>query len=471
MATQIKLPEVAAGATHAVISSWQVAVGDQVVVGQQLAEIETDKAAVELLAETAGTILELLCKPGDEIEVGSVIAMIGESGESAAAPADQTPSDESPAAETSAPATPAPVAEAAASTASPVASPVTSPVASPVAAPVATNAAATPVVAPAEATQASGRQRVSPIARKLAKDAGVDVSQITGTGPSGRVVRRDVEASVANGAVAAQPVAAPAVASPVVAAPAAAPEAPAPAPVSTSASKEIASQEYSSTYSTIPHTSMRKAIARRLTESKSTVPHFYLNADCAVDELLALRKKINESSQVKISVNDMVVRAVAAAFEDVPDANVVWGPDAMIKYESVDISIAVSTEGGLLTPVIRGVEKRSLSNIARTITDLAERSRAGKLRQEELNGGSFAVTNLGMFGTSSFSAILNPPQSGILAVGAASPKAVVVDGEITIVTIMSVTLSADHRAVDGALAAQWLAAFKARIENPLTMLI
>jgi len=471
MATQIKLPEVAAGATHAVISSWQVAVGDQVVVGQQLAEIETDKAVVELLAETAGTILELLGKPGDEIEVGSVIAMIGESGESAAAPADQTPSDESPAAETSAPATPAPVAEAAASTASPVASPVTSPVASPVAAPVATNAAATPVVAPAEATQASGRQRVSPIARKLAKDAGVDVSQITGTGPSGRVVRRDVEASVANGAVAAQPVAAPAVASPVVAAPAAAPEAPAPAPVSTSASKEIASQEYSSTYSTIPHTSMRKAIARRLTESKSTVPHFYLNADCAVDELLALRKKINESSQVKISVNDMVVRAVAAAFEDVPDANVVWGPDAMIKYESVDISIAVSTEGGLLTPVIRGVEKRSLSNIARTITDLAERSRAGKLRQEELNGGSFAVTNLGMFGTSSFSAILNPPQSGILAVGAASPKAVVVDGEITIVTIMSVTLSADHRAVDGALAAQWLAAFKARIENPLTMLI
>jgi len=469
MATQIKLPEVAAGATHAVISSWQVAVGDQVVVGQQLAEIETDKAAVELLAETAGTILELLGKPGDEIEVGSVIAMIGESGESAAAPADQTPSDESPAAETSAPATPAPVAEAAASTASPVASPVTSPVASPVAAPVATNAAATPVVAPAEATQASGRQRVSPIARKLAKDAGVDVSQITGTGPSGRVVRRDVEASVANGAVAAQPVAAPAVASPVVAAPAAAPEAP--APVSTSASKEIASQEYSSTYSTIPHTSMRKAIARRLTESKSTVPHFYLNADCAVDELLALRKKINESSQVKISVNDMVVRAVAAAFEDVPDANVVWGPDAMIKYESVDISIAVSTDGGLLTPVIRGVEKRSLSNIARTITDLAERSRAGKLRQEELNGGSFAVTNLGMYGTSSFSAILNPPQSGILAVGAASPKAVVVDGEITIVTIMSVTLSADHRAVDGALAAQWLAAFKARIENPLTMLI
>lgn len=442
MATQIKLPEVAAGATHAVISSWQVAVGDQVVVGQQLAEIETDKAVVELLAETAGTILELIGKPGDEMEVGSTIAMVGEAGESAAAPEPVTPVAEAPAP----------------SAAAPVASPVVSPVASPVASPV-----SEPVAIPAEPVQASGRQRVSPIARKLAKDAGVDVSQITGTGPSGRVVRRDVEASVANGTAAAQP--APTTSASPVAAPQAA------APVSTSASKELASQEYSSTYSTVPHTSMRKAIARRLTESKSTVPHFYLNADCKVDELLALRKKINESSQVKISVNDMVVRAVAAAFEDVPEANVVWGPDAMIKYESVDISIAVSTDGGLLTPVLRGVEKRSLSNIARTITDLAERSRAGKLRQEELNGGSFAVTNLGMYGTSSFSAILNPPQSGILAVGAAGPKAVVVDGEITIATIMSVTLSADHRAVDGALAAQWLAAFKARIENPLTMLI
>ena len=442
MATQIKLPEVAAGATHAVISSWQVAVGDQVVVGQQLAEIETDKAVVELLAETAGTILELIGKPGDEMEVGSTIAMVGEAGETATAPEPVTPVAEAP----------APPAAA------PVSSPVVSPVANPVASPV-----SEPVATPAEPVQASGRQGVSPIARKLAKDAGVDVSQITGTGPSGRVVRRDVEASVANGTAAAHP------ASPAAASPVAAPQAA--APVSTSASKELASQEYSSTYSTVPHTSMRKAIARRLTESKSTVPHFYLNADCKVDELLALRKKINESSQVKISVNDMVVRAVAAAFEDVPEANVVWGPDAMIKYESVDISIAVSTDGGLLTPVLRGVEKRSLSNIARTITDLAERSRAGKLRQEELNGGSFAVTNLGMYGTSSFSAILNPPQSGILAVGAAGPKAVVVDGEITIATIMSVTLSADHRAVDGALAAQWLAAFKARIENPLTMLI
>jgi pyruvate dehydrogenase E2 component (dihydrolipoamide acetyltransferase) len=424
MATQIKLPEVAAGATHAVISSWLVNVGDTIVVGQQLAEIETDKAVVELLAEEAGTVLQLIGKPGDEMEVGSTIAVVGAPGESA----------EVPAAEPEAPAAEVPAA--------PVAAPIATPVATPPAAPVAE--------APAPAA-ASGRQSVSPIARKLAKDSNLDLSQITGTGPGGRIVKRDVLAAAAAGIPAA-------------------PAAPA-APVPTSSSKELASQEYSSTYSTLPHTSMRKAIARRLTESKSTVPHFYLNADCQVDELLALRKKINESSPVKISVNDMVVRAVAAAFMDVPEANVVWTPDAMIKYESVDVSIAVSTDGGLLTPVLRGVEKRSLSNIATTIVDLAERSRAGKLRQEELEGGSFAITNLGMFGTTSFAAIINPPQSGILAVGAASQRPIVVDGELTIANVMSVTLSADHRAVDGALAAKWLAAFKVRIENPLTMLI
>jgi len=421
MATQIKLPEVAAGATHAVISSWLVSVGDTIVVGQQLAEIETDKAVVELLAEEAGTVLQLIGKPGDEMEVGSTIAVVGAPGESA----------DVPAAEPEAPAAEAPAA--------PVAAPIATPVATPPAAPVAeTPAPAAP----------SGRQSVSPIARKLAKDSNLDLSQITGTGPGGRIVKRDVLATAAAGAPAAPAAAAP-----------------------TSSSKELASQEYSSTYSTVPHTSMRKAIARRLTESKSTVPHFYLNADCQVDELLALRKKINESSPVKISVNDMVVRAVAAAFMDVPEANVVWTPEAMIKYESVDVSIAVSTDGGLLTPVLRGVEKRSLSNIATTIVDLAERSRAGKLRQEELEGGSFAITNLGMFGTISFAAIINPPQSGILAVGAASQRPIVVDGELTIANVMSVTLSADHRAVDGALAAKWLAAFKVRIENPLTMLI
>ena len=216
---------------------------------------------------------------------------------------------------------------------------------------------------------------------------------------------------------------------------------------------------------------MRRAIARRLTESKTTIPHFYLTADCDVAELLELRKKLNEVSQVKISVNDMVIRAVAAAFMDVPEANVVWTQDQMLVYESADIAIAVATDGGLLTPVLRGVEKRSLSNIAASVRDLAERARSGKLRQEELEGGSFAITNLGMYGTEQFNAIINPPQSGILAVGAASERPVVKDGELAVGNVMTVTLSADHRAVDGALAAQWLKAFQFRIENPLTMLV
>jgi pyruvate dehydrogenase E2 component (dihydrolipoamide acetyltransferase) len=216
---------------------------------------------------------------------------------------------------------------------------------------------------------------------------------------------------------------------------------------------------------------MRRAIARRLTESKSTVPHFYVTADCKVDSLLELRKRINESSPVKISVNDIVVKAVASALMDVPEANVIFTPEAMHKFESADIAVAVATDGGLLTPVIRGVEKRQLSNLSLEISELAGRARAGKLRQEELEGGSFAVSNLGMFGTKEFAAILNPPQSGILAVGAASPRAIVEDGQVVVANIMTVTLSADHRAVDGAVAAQWLSAFVKRIENPLSMLV
>jgi pyruvate dehydrogenase E2 component (dihydrolipoamide acetyltransferase) len=284
--------------------------------------------------------------------------------------------------------------------------------------------------------------------RKLARESGIELSQVVGTGPLGRVVRRDLESFAQGGADSATTSAA-----------------------SYSTSSELATQEHSSVYATIPHNRMRQAIARRLTESKSTVPHFYVTADCKVDVLLALRKSINETSPVKISVNDFVVKAVASALMDVPDANVVWNPESMHKYESADISIAVTTDGGLFTPVIRGVEKRSLSNVSMEISALAARARAGKLRQDELEGGSFAVSNLGMFGTKEFSAILNPPQSGILAVGAASQRAIVEDGHIVIANVMTVTLSADHRAVDGALAAQWMSAFVARIENPLSMLV
>ena len=216
---------------------------------------------------------------------------------------------------------------------------------------------------------------------------------------------------------------------------------------------------------------MRKAIARRLTESKTTVPHFYVTAECRVDNLFALRTQVNSIPGTKVSVNDFVVLAVAKAFVDVPEANVTWTDEGMRKHHSVDISIAVSTEGGLLTPVLRNAAAKTLTEISAEVANLASRARDKKLKQDELEGGAFSISNLGMYGTLEFAAILNPPQSGILAVGAAKDQPVVVDGQLTVGKVMRVTLSADHRAVDGALAAQWLAAFQNRIENPITLFV
>ena len=433
MATLIRMPEVAAGATEIVLSKWNVAVGASVKVGDIIAEMETEKAVVDYASDAEGTVYKILVADGASVEVGSpIIILLGAGEDGSAGDALLGGSATAPAAAA------APVAAAPVAPVAPAA-----PAAPPVAPPVAASAPVAPIT-PVD----NGRSFVSPIVRKIARERGVEISQIVGTGPQGRVVRRDLEAFIASGA-AATPTATPTL----------------------SASSELAKQEYSSSYVTVPHTGMRRAIARRLSESKSTVPHFYVTADCKVDALLELRKSINESSPVKISVNDIVVKAVASALMDVPESNVVWNAEAMHKYESADIAVAVTTDGGLLTPVIRGVEKRSLSNLSMEISELAGRARAGKLRQEELEGGSFAVSNLGMFGTKEFTAILNPPQSGILAVGAASPRAIVEDGQIVVANIMTVTLSADHRAVDGALAAQWLAAFVKRIENPLSMLV
>ena len=447
MATLIRMPEVAAGATEIVLSKWLVAPGAQVKVGDIIAEMETEKAVVDYAADAAGTVHKILVADGASVEVGSPIIVLLAAGEDASA---------GDALMGGAPSAPAPVeVELVASQApSPVVaqSPVVPEEPILAAEPIVPTPAASEVATP---ISDGSRLFVSPIVRKLGRESNVDFAKIIGTGPAGRIVRRDLETYLASGAVSALP-SAPMVASSN------------PSPV---VGSEVAKLEHSSGYVTVPHTGMRRAIARRLTESKSTVPHFYLTADCKVDVLLELRKSINESSPVKISVNDFVVKAVAAALMDVPEANVIWNPDAMLKFESVDLAIAVSTEGGLLTPVIRGVEKRQLSNLSQAISEAAGRARAGKLRQEELEGGSFAVTNLGMFGTKEFSAILNPPQSGILAVGAASPRAIVEEGQIVVASIMTVTLSADHRAVDGALAAQWLAAFVKRIENPLSMLI
>jgi pyruvate dehydrogenase E2 component (dihydrolipoamide acetyltransferase) len=334
-----------------------------------------------------------------------------------------------------------------------------------------------------------GRVFASPLVRKLAGARGIDLAGLDGTGPNGRIVRRDLERLLAAGpAVLSQPAPAPAAPPAVTAAPArAAASALLAAPGGAVAGRETepalvrdnplsprpaaASAPASAGGTLIPHTPMRRAIARRLTESKATVPHFYMTAECVVDELLSLRKRVNETSPVKVSVNDFVIAAVAAAFGDVPEANVTWTSEGLLAQESVDISIAVATDTGLVTPVLRGVEGKKLSAIARESAALAQRARDRKLLQHELEGGTFAVSNLGMYGTAEFSAIINPPQSGILAVGAARAQPVAVDGEVRVATVMRCTLSVDHRAIDGALAARWLAAFTARLENPLGTVI
>jgi pyruvate dehydrogenase E2 component (dihydrolipoamide acetyltransferase) len=287
--------------------------------------------------------------------------------------------------------------------------------------------------------------------RKIALEKRIDLAGVSGTGPGGRIVRRDIarleeRLEERRGRIEASPDAAPA-----------------PAPTVTTA---LAAGDR-----LIPHTPTRRAIARRLTESKATTPHFYMSTECVVDELIALRGRINQTAAVKVSVNDFIVMAVAAAFADVPEANVTWSEEGLVAHGSVDVSIAVATEGGLVTPVLRGVEARRLSGIARETRALAERARERRLLQHELEGGTFAVSNLGMYGTLEFSAIINPPQSGILAVGAARPQPVVVDGAVTVATVMKCVLSVDHRAIDGALAARWLSAFTTRLQDPMGTIV
>ena len=433
MATLIRMPEVLTGITEAAIQTWLVEEGQTVAVGTPIAEVETEKAVVEYAAETEGTVLKLIAAAGASVAIGDPIAVIGAAGESIdgvipTAPADSTVK----------------AAEAAGATPNAVATPATGdePAESLTPAPEVASEAAP--VASGEPADPSGRQFVSPLVRRLAKERGLDLAGVTGTGPNGRIVRRDLDALPAT------PVAAQAAAS-----------TPAPA----------AQAPTAGTVEAIPLTGMRRAIARRLTESKTTVPHFYLVADCRVDKLLALRKEVNEAQGVKVSVNDFVLKAVAAALRDVPEANSTWGETVINRHGSVDIAVAVAIDGGLVTPVLRSVDELSLTEISRTVGDLAERSRAGRLKQHELEGGAFSVSNLGMYGITEFSAIINPPHAGILAVGAARQMPVVDDGALAVGTVMTVTLSADHRVVDGAVGAQWLAAFQKRIESPLSLLV
>lgn len=416
MATLLRMPEVAANATHATLAAWSKKEGEPIAAGDCLAEVETDKAIVEISADSAGVMGQWLVPAGQEVEVGAPIAVLLAAGEAAAD------------------------VQALLQAAGAVAT-----------APAAAAASAVPgTPAPAATTaQASGdRLRASPLARRLAAQRGVDLSRLQGSGPGGRIVKIDVER-----AQAAAPAPAPA-SVPVAAAPAAAP-----------------AGSGANAFTEVPHSSMRRTIARRLAESKSTIPHFYLTVECRMERLLALRTEINASASRKISVNDFIVRAVAVALREVPQANVGWTDTAMRQYAQADVAVAVSTDTGLITPIVRAADRKTLSQISAEIADLAARARAGQLRPEEYQGGSFSVSNLGMHGVGAFSAIINPPQAAILAVGASQQKPVVENGELKVGTVMACTLSVDHRAIDGALAAQWLAAFQRAIEAPLSMLI
>ena len=457
MASVVRMPSVLADATEAAIANWLVAPGDRVAVGDPIAEIETEKALVEYQAEEPGIVGRLVLAAGDAGEVGAPMVVLIREGE--------TDADIDAALGGGA---------ASASEAAAVGSAAGSGSGAGAAAAAAVGAASVGANGSLGSAATAGRIFASPLVRKVALEKGIDLGRVTGTGPNGRIVRRDIArlAERLDGRTGgAEPdqdrVTSPAAASP--------PAAPARAGLAASAASGLAASGPAAGLAAgdrlIPHTPARRAIARRLTESKATTPHFYLSAECVVDELIALRGRINETAAVKISVNDFVVMAVAAAFADVPEANVTWSEEGLVAHGSVDVSIAVATEGGLVTPVLRGVEGRRLSGIAREARALAARARERRLLQHELEGGTFAVSNLGMYGTLEFSAIINPPQSGILAVGAARPQPIVVDGAVTAATVIKCVLSVDHRAIDGALAARWLSAFTDRMENPMGMIV
>ncbi|TGV08625.1 pyruvate dehydrogenase complex dihydrolipoamide acetyltransferase [Alcaligenaceae bacterium 429] len=420
MATLITMPGVAAGNDAAQILSWLKKEGEAVNLNDELLEVETDKAVVEVASEASGTLARILVPAGQSAEVGAPIAVILAAGEGDAEL--QAALADIPQAAAAAPAVVEPTA-------------TTTTSATPAAAPVA------PVSNVAAAAH-TGRIFASPLARRLALEAGLNLATINGSGPHGRIIKNDVLKAQA------QPTSA--VASPVPAAPTAASNA---------------------AYTAQPHSAMRRTIARRLTESKSTVPHFYLQAECRVDALLALRAQINQTASQKVSVNDLIVKAVAVTLQAMPEMNVSWTDEALLQYHDVDISVAVSTDSGLITPVVRNANNLSLSALSQNVRQLAERARDGKLQPHEYQGGSFTISNLGMYGVQNFAAIINPPQAAILAVGAAERRVIAEGDDMVIAQMLSMTLSVDHRAIDGALAARWLARFKETLEAPLSILI
>ncbi|MEC7616284.1 MAG: pyruvate dehydrogenase complex dihydrolipoamide acetyltransferase [Pseudomonadota bacterium] len=413
MAIDILMPALSPTMETGTLAKWTVAVGDAVRSGDVIAEIETDKATMEVEAVDDGILASIMVAEGSEgVAVGTPIGRLAEDGES--------PDDVA-----AAPASTAPVAP------EPAAAPEEEP----------TQPTPAPVPAPAAVSSApANRIFASPLARRIAADRGVDLASLSGSGPHGRILRRDVEAAET-------------------------------APAAVRPAVDQAVVQGASTLE--PNSQMRRIIASRLQESKQTAPHFYLTVDCEIDALLAARRQMNDQAPegVKISVNDLVIRAAAMALIKVPKANASWEGDNTRLFTHADIAMAVAVDGGLVTPVIWAAEKKGLAEIASVSRDLATRARDGKLAPEEFTGGSFTISNLGMYGVREFAAVINPPQGAILAVGAGEQRPVVKDGQLAVATVMTVTLSADHRVVDGAVGAEWLQAFKGSVEAPVTMLL
>ena len=437
------------------LAKWLKKEGDKVKSGDVIAEIETDKATMEVEAVDEGTIAKILVPEGtQDVPVNDIIAVLAGDGEDvksagASAGAAKPATEAAPAKAEAAPPKPASPAPAAAPAAAPAPKP----------------AAAPAPQAASPALQANGHARTfsSPLARRLAKEAGIDIARITGTGPHGRVVARDVaEAKSGKG----------------LKAPAAAPGA-APALAPSMSDKQILALYEPGSYEIVPHDGMRRTIAQRLTAAVQTIPTFYLTIDCEIGKLLAAREEINAAAPkdkekkplYKLSVNDFVIKAMAVALQKKPDCNVSWTEGGMLKHKHSDIGVAVAMPGGLITPIIRKAETKSLSTISNEMKDFAARARARKLKPDEYQGGTTAVSNLGMYGISHFTAVINPPHATILAVGTSEERPVVRGGKIEIAQMMSVTLSCDHRAIDGALGAELIGAFKVLIENPVMMMV
>ena len=448
MPIAVTMPALSPTMEEGTLARWLKREGDAVSPGDVIAEIETDKATMEVEAVDEGVLGRIVVPEGTEgVKVNATIAWLLEEGEDASTlPADGGESA-APAAE------PAPAASEPEAPLQPESAPAVEAPAARAPAPEA------PVAGPAPAPGEDGRIAASPLARRMATQAGLDLAAIAGSGPHGRVVKRDIEQALAAGAPVAEAPAAPAPA----AAPAAAPVRPAVA-ASGPEDREI------------PHSNVRKVIARRLSEADRDVPQIYLSVDMEIDRLLAARKDINEAldgpngKRAKVSVNDMAIKAAALALRQVPAVNAQWTDTAIVQLGAVDVSVAVAYEGGLITPIIFDADSKGLAQIANEMKDLAGRAREGRLKPEEYQGGSFTVSNLGMYGVGNFTSIVNPPQAAILAVGAGAQKVVVRDGEMAVATVMTCTLTCDHRVIDGALGAQWLQAFKGFVERPLSML-